>query len=147
MRLTLVRAGFIAVALHGCFPTQPHDLEWDVEGQTVYIWNGKECIEAVRNSHQLSQLENLAAMVKRNGKIEPFFLYAENVPPATIKSLFQEGGTIDLPNGDRLIFPRGSSSKRSAIISTGQATLENGRTITYDGGTFSGPLPEITTSK
>ncbi len=148
MHLNLARFALIAAALQGCLPTQPDD--WsrlEIEPQTAYVWNGEECIEAVQTQEQLSQLENLSVFVRRNGEIEMFLLYAENVSPAAIQVLWTQGGAINLPNGEKLTFPPGTSSSQSEFISAVRAKVERTRTLSYHDVEFSGPLPEITTAK
>jgi len=146
MRLTLVRSALIALAVQGCLAMQPSHRVHTNEPLTVYIWNGEECIEAVRTEKQLERLENLFVMVRRNGEIEPFSLYGDNVSSTVVQDLWTQGGTIDLPNGEKLTFPPDTSSSQSEIMEAIRANVQKTRVISYE-VTFSGPLPEITTAK
>lgn len=134
MRLTLL--AFAALFVTGCARHLANPIDGDpfntpTGPQTVYIWNGKTCVEATRTPLQLRKTEILKTAGLQNGEMKTLQVYAEDVPPPVMRKLYMDGGTIVLPNGEKMVFPAGSS-RGTVVVQNGKSPTGAGQTLHVD---------------
>lgn len=134
--IRLMLLAFVALVLAGCVKHSASVMDGDpfntpTGPKTVYIWNGKTCVEATRTPQQLLKTEVLRTGWMQNGEMKTLQVHAEDVPPTVIKKLYTEGGTIVLPNGEKMIFPAGST-RGTVVVQNGKIPAGNGEFIAVD---------------
>ncbi|HVJ67453.1 MAG TPA: hypothetical protein VM510_05680 [Caulifigura sp.] len=137
MRLKLL--AFATLFVTGCARNAASVVDGDPfnsppAAQTVYVWNGKECVEALRTPEELRKrkMYRLSSSVVKNGEMQKTEVWVEGIKPEVLHKRFAQGGSIPLPNGEKLEVPA-LEQRRIVAVENGRIPMMGGGSVAVEG--------------
>jgi hypothetical protein len=134
MRHMLLAIGLIVggCAKHSASVVDGDPFNPSAAAETVYVWNGRECVEEslTPDERRKRKMFQLKSFVMKDGQMHETMLWVERVEPEVVNKMLAQGGSIQLPNGERLEIP---VQRTIAVVENGRVPLGNGESIGVEG--------------